>query len=218
MSRNVTRADCRRPLLFVIPAAALTALAFAADGGAGPSDAKTVRLANTTISPATPLASATGCTARTTSPAAANQPSERNILPPVFKGYKDQRTVIPAFVGQVAKAWWNGPLSYQSTNDKAYTFNVRSVTHPPLHNDAYTVEGVTYTVNHLRTRYTFTVSGVTNAHPRLTAVTPQETVTLPLSIKIAVVLDILPHATRTMGITIQFSCPRYLAGREHCFV
>jgi hypothetical protein len=167
MSRNVTRADCRRVLLFAIPAAALTALAFAARGGAGDSDANTARSATTTTSPATPLAPATARAAGTTSLAAANQLSERNILPPVLQGCKDQRTVIPAYVGQVAKAWWNGPLSYQSTNDKAYTFNARSVPHPPLHNDTYTVDGVTYTVNHLRTRYTFTVSKVADAPPTI---------------------------------------------------
>ncbi len=103
----------------------------------------------------------------TPSSPAAPQVCERNLLPPVLHGFKDQRTIVPAYVGQVAKAWWNGPFSYQSTNDKAYTFNVRSLAHPPLARDAYTVGGVTYTVNHLRTRYTFSVSGVTNAPPTI---------------------------------------------------
>jgi hypothetical protein len=99
--------------------------------------------------------------------AAPQQCSERNLFPPVLHGFKDQRTVVPAYVGQVAKAWWNGPFSYQSTNDRAYTFNVRSFARPPLPKDTYTVAGITYTVNHLRTRYTFTVSGVTNPPPTI---------------------------------------------------
>ncbi len=43
MSRNVTRADCRRVLFFLVPAAVLTALAFAAGGGAGENGAKIAR-------------------------------------------------------------------------------------------------------------------------------------------------------------------------------
>ena len=115
----------------------------------------------------TPVSIATGGTPRTTNPAPVDQGSERNILPPVLNGYKDQRTIVPAYVGQVAKAWWNGACSYQSTNDKAYTFNVRSLTHPPVEHDTYTAGGVTYTVNHLRTRYTFTVSGTIDAPPTI---------------------------------------------------
>ncbi len=40
MFRNVTRADCRRVLFFLMSVAALTALAFTAGGGAGENDPK----------------------------------------------------------------------------------------------------------------------------------------------------------------------------------
>jgi hypothetical protein len=119
------------------------------------------------LSLSTPVSIATGGTPSTTNPAQANQGPERNIWPPVLGGYKDQRTIVPAYVGQVAKGWSDGPYYYQSTNDKAYTFNVRSLTRPPVQHDTYTAGGVTYTVNHLRTRYTFTVSGLTNAPPTI---------------------------------------------------